>query len=98
MPLLCPQRKTEFLHARQLPGQSSGASASGQDRDFSSVMAIAAHPGDAFFAMGAPVAVATHSGGQGFLLSLSLERKVLRQFPPNNMDRRSGKHRKKLPR
>ena len=34
-------------------------------------MAIAAHPGDAFFAMGAPVAVATHFGGQGSLLSLS---------------------------
>ena len=72
---------TEFLHARQLPGQSSGASASGQDRDFSSVMAIAAHPGDAFFAMGAPVAVATHSGGQGFLLSLSLGEKGSPSIP-----------------
>ncbi|MGH9587865.1 MAG: PIG-L deacetylase family protein [Acidobacteriaceae bacterium] len=39
------------------------------------VMAIAAHPGDAFFVMGAPVAVATHSGGQGFLVSLSLGEK-----------------------
>jgi len=67
--------KTEFLHARQLPGQSPGASASGHEKDFSSVMAIAAHPGDAFFAMGAPVAVAAHSGGQGFLLSLSLGEK-----------------------
>ncbi|MGB7434083.1 MAG: PIG-L family deacetylase [Candidatus Acidiferrum sp.] len=35
-------------------------------------MAIAAHPGDAFFAMGAPVAIAGHSGGQASLLSLSL--------------------------
>jgi len=38
-------------------------------------MAIAAHPGDVFFAMGAPVAVATHFGGQGALLSLSLGEK-----------------------
>ncbi len=72
---------TEFLHARQLPGQSPAASASGQEKDFSSVMAIAAHPGDAFFAMGAPVAVATHSGGQGFLLSLSLGEKGSPSIP-----------------
>ncbi len=72
---------TEFLHARQLPGQSPAASASGQQKDFVSVMAIAAHPGDAFFAMGAPVAVATHSGGQGFLLSLSLGEKGSPSIP-----------------
>jgi LmbE family N-acetylglucosaminyl deacetylase len=38
-------------------------------------MSIAAHPGDAFFAMGAPVALATYQGGQGSFLSLSLGEK-----------------------
>ena len=55
-----------------MPGRPANAKASGQDHGFSNVLVIAAHPGDAFFAMGAPVAVATHSGGQGFFLSLSL--------------------------
>lgn len=45
-------------------------------------MAIAAHPGDAFFAMGAPVAVATHLGGQGFFVSLSLGEKGSATIPP----------------
>jgi N-acetylglucosamine malate deacetylase 1 len=61
-----------FLKAGQLPGQPKSETLSGQEREFSRVMAIAAHPGDAFFAMGAPVAVAAHLGGQGSLLSLSL--------------------------
>jgi N-acetylglucosamine malate deacetylase 1 len=65
-------READFLHARQLPGQPQSENFGGQDKSFSNVMAIAAHPGDAFFAMGAPVAVATHFGGQGSLLSLSL--------------------------
>lgn len=38
-------------------------------------MVIAAHPGDAFFAMGAPVAVEVQLGGQGSFLSLSLGEK-----------------------
>jgi N-acetylglucosamine malate deacetylase 1 len=62
---------TEFLNAKQLPGQAPSENSGRQDKNFSNVMAIAAHPGDAFFAMGAPVAVATHFGGQGSLLSLS---------------------------
>jgi len=62
----------KLASAGQLPGQSAGKTSSGEEKDFSNVMAIAAHPGDAFFAMGAPVAVATHAGGQGSLLSLSL--------------------------
>jgi N-acetylglucosamine malate deacetylase 1 len=65
-------KSTEFLHAAQLPGQPPSTPAGAQDKDFSNVMAIAAHPGDAFFAMGAPVAVAAHNGGQASLLSLSL--------------------------
>lgn len=37
-----------------------------------SVLAIAAHPGDAFFSMGAAVARHIHNGGRGVFLSLSL--------------------------
>jgi LmbE family N-acetylglucosaminyl deacetylase len=66
---------TDFLNAKQLPGQSPSRTSGWQDGNFSNVMAIAAHPGDVFFAMGAPVAVATHLGGQGSLLSLSLGEK-----------------------
>src|SRR5271157_5874755 len=65
----------EPSNAKQLPGQPPSKNSGGQDKSFSNVMAIAAHPGDAFFAMGAPVAVATHFGGQGSLLSLSLGEK-----------------------
>ena len=64
--------RPEMLRAMQLPGQPPSTLAGAQDKDFANVMAIAAHPGDAFFAMGAPVAVAAHYGGQGTLLSLSL--------------------------
>lgn len=60
----------ESLNASPLPGQPEA-----QDNSAARVMAIAAHPGDAFFAMGASVAVATHLGGQGFFLSLSLGEK-----------------------
>lgn len=69
------------LHAAQVPGQSASETAGSQLGNFSNVMAIAAHPGDAFFAMGAPVAVAAHSGGQGSLLSLSLGEKGSRTIP-----------------
>ncbi len=64
--------RTGILDAGQLPGRPPSGSSTGQEKDFSNVMAIAAHPGDAFFAMGAPVAIAGHSGGQASLLSLSL--------------------------
>jgi LmbE family N-acetylglucosaminyl deacetylase len=71
----------DFFGAGQLPGQSAGETAGWQEGNFSNVMTIAAHPGDAFFAMGAPVAVATHFGGQGFLLSLSLGEHGSRRIP-----------------
>jgi N-acetylglucosamine malate deacetylase 1 len=45
-------------------------------------MAIAAHPGDAFFAMGLPVALEVHLGGQGNFLSLSLGEKGSSKIPP----------------
>ena len=56
----------------QLPGRPANTTSGSQDRDFSNVLVIAAHPGDAFFAMGAPVAVASHVKGEGYFLSLSL--------------------------
>lgn len=73
--------KAEILPAHQLPGQAPGENSGLQEKAFSSVLAIAAHPGDAFFAMGAPVAVATHFGGQGSLLSLSLGEKGSATIP-----------------
>jgi N-acetylglucosamine malate deacetylase 1 len=68
-------RAGDFLSAEQLPGQSPSGNSDWREGTFSNVMAIAAHPGDAFFSMGAPVAVAAHFGGQGALLSLSLGEK-----------------------
>ena len=58
--------------AGQLPGAPPSADVSPQASRPSSIMAIAAHPGDAFFAMGAAVAMQVHLGGQGVFLSLSL--------------------------
>ena len=51
-----------------------------------SVLVIAAHPGDAFFAMGAPVAVATHLKGEGYFLSLSLGERGSPQFRLSSTD------------
>jgi N-acetylglucosamine malate deacetylase 1 len=71
----------KFLNAAQLPGQPPATGTTARQDDFINVMAIAAHPGDAFFAMGAPVAVATHLGGQAALLSLSLGEKGSPSIP-----------------
>jgi LmbE family N-acetylglucosaminyl deacetylase len=46
------------------------------------IMAIAAHPGDAFFAMGLPVALEAQRGGQCVVLSLSLGEKGSSTIPP----------------
>jgi N-acetylglucosamine malate deacetylase 1 len=73
---------TEVLGASQLPGQPPTGKSGARDKELPNVMAIAAHPGDAFFAMGAPVAVATHAGGQGSFLSLSLGEKGSSTIPP----------------
>ena len=70
------------LHSSQLPGQSATETLASQDNKSSNVMVIAAHPGDAFFAMGAPVAMATQSGAQGLLLSLTLGEKGSPTIPP----------------
>ena len=45
-------------------------------------MAIAAHPGDALFTMGAAVAQQIHQGASGVFLSLSLGEKGHRTIPP----------------
>jgi len=73
--------KTKPFVPAQLPGRPATGSGP-SDHDFSNVLAIAAHPGDAFFAMGAPVAVATHGQGQGALLSLSLGERGSRSVLP----------------
>lgn len=56
----------------QMPGRPPSGSRQALTSVASDIMVIAAHPGDAFFAMGAPVAIETHLGGQGLFLSLSL--------------------------
>jgi LmbE family N-acetylglucosaminyl deacetylase len=67
----------------QMPGRPpSGDSGTEAGARPANIMAIAAHPGDAFFAMGAPVALQTHLGGQGVLLSLSLGEKGSATIPP----------------
>jgi N-acetylglucosamine malate deacetylase 1 len=71
----------KLLATTQLPGQPASSSLTSEDKSFSNVLVIAAHPGDAFFAMGAPVAVATHSGGQGNFLSLSLGERGSAKIP-----------------
>ncbi len=67
----------------QLPGQPSRGVAQAESTRPSTVMAIAAHPGDAFFAMGACIALATHSGGRGVFLSLSLGERGSASIPPD---------------
>ena len=73
---------TGLFSSTQVPGHSEGATPNPHSREFANVMVVAAHPGDAFFAMGAPVAVATHGGGQGWLLSLSLGERGSAVIPP----------------
>ena len=72
----------DLLPSEQVPGHAEGATPNAQQREFTNVMAIAAHPGDAFFSMGAPVASATHGAGQGWLLSLSLGERGSAVIPP----------------
>lgn len=48
----------------------------------STIMAIAAHPGDGFFTMGAAVAQHVHAGGSGVFLSLSLGERGHPTVPP----------------
>jgi len=66
----------------QMPGRPASGDAAPQTTIASSMMAIAAHPGDAFFAMGAAVALQVHLGGEGVFLSLSLGEKGSSTIPP----------------
>src|SRR5215472_6222128 len=59
----------------QMPGRPLSGDVDSGPSGPSSIMAIAAHPGDAFFAMGGAVALQVHLRGQGVLLSLSLGEK-----------------------
>ncbi len=69
------------LQAGTMPGRPSSETA-GSKGTPSNIMAIAAHPGDAFFAMGAPIALAVHQGGKGSLLSLSSGENGSATIPP----------------
>ncbi len=73
---------TESSQASHMPGRPSSSTANTGEHKPSNIMSIAAHPGDAFFAMGAPVALAVHNGGQGSLLSLTLGEKGSATIPP----------------
>lgn len=72
----------EPLQAKTMPGRPPSASAGTGERKARNTMSIAAHPGDAFFAMGAPVALAVQQGAQGSLLSLTLGEKGSNTIPP----------------
>ena len=66
----------------QMPGLPPSGDSAKTAAPPSNVMAIAAHPGDAFFAMGAPVAMAARQGGQGVFLSLTLGERGSATIPP----------------
>jgi N-acetylglucosamine malate deacetylase 1 len=70
--------------ATTLGAQVVGQPGVGHERDGepARVMAIAAHPGDAFFSMGAPVALAAAQNGAGCFLSLSLGSRGSPTVPP----------------
>ena len=65
-----------------MPGRPATGERAGEAARPENIMAIAAHPGDTFFAMGAPVALQTHLAAQGVFLSLSLGEKGSATIPP----------------
>jgi N-acetylglucosamine malate deacetylase 1 len=67
--------------ASAMPGRPASATTQAATKKPSNIMSIAAHPGDAFFAMGAPVALATHQGAQGSFVSLTLGEKGSETIP-----------------
>ena len=70
------------LARAQMPGRPASAASAEARPAGSNIMAIAAHPGDTFFAMGAPVALETNLGGKGVFLSLSLGERGSASIPP----------------
>jgi N-acetylglucosamine malate deacetylase 1 len=59
----------------QMPGRPPTGDREPQIAAPSSIMAVAAHPGDAFFSMGATVALQAYLGAKAIFLSLSLGEK-----------------------
>lgn len=72
----------EPLQASTMPGRPPGAASGTEKHKVFNIMSVAAHPGDAFFAMGAPVALAIHQGAKGSLLSLSMGERGSATIPP----------------
>jgi hypothetical protein len=80
-----------------IPGRPSSGNVQTESSASANTMAIAAHPGDAFFAMGAPVALSIRLGGHGVFLSLSLGERVLLPLRPRDTGSSSVKPRKAPP-
>jgi len=85
----------EVLDPRQVLGQPTSKDSARTNDAPSNVMAIAGHAGDAFFAMGAPVAVATPFRRPSSLLSLSLGEKGSSVIPPARYGKCCGAPRRK---
>jgi len=73
---------SEGEQASQLPGRPSSEDAKSSASAPSNIMAIAAHPGDAFFTMGAAVALQVNLGARGVFVSLSLGEKGSTKIAP----------------
>src|SRR6266567_6767860 len=58
--------------ASQTPGRPPSVHLESPSSHPSDILAVAAHPGDAFFTMGAAVALQVHLGARGVFVSLSL--------------------------
>jgi LmbE family N-acetylglucosaminyl deacetylase len=85
----------EGAQTSRMPGQPPSGEAPAQASIPSSIMAIAAHPGDAFFAMGAPVALQVYRGAQGVFVSLSLGERGSARIAPapyGLLQRESAEH------
>ena len=75
---------SQVSQASRMPGQPPSGDVETRAGAPLNIMAIAAHPGDAFFAMGASVALQVHLGGQGVFLSLSLGEKGSARIDPSH--------------
>ena len=73
--------------ASQMPGRPAAPDSGQNLASPSNIMAIAAHPGDAFFSMGLPVALQTHLGARGVFLSLTAGEKGSRTVAPTDYGR-----------
>jgi LmbE family N-acetylglucosaminyl deacetylase len=73
---------SEGAQASQLPGRAPSEDAPSSASATSNIMAIAAHPGDAFFTMSAAVALQVHLGARGVFVSLSLGEKGSTKIAP----------------